>query len=48
VSDDREQRPNWTDEGIGRKARDFVDPPDEDPPDDNVPIEPPDANDESE
>lgn len=45
MSDDWERRPRWNEDEANRKARDFVDPPREDPPDETVPVEPPDQQD---
>jgi len=48
MTDERERHPNWDEEPADfRKARDFVDPPREDPPPE-VPIEPPPDGDEEE
>ena len=48
MTDERDRRPNWDEEPASAgKARDFLDPPREDPPD-NVPIDPPDPTPEDE
>lgn len=48
MTDESDRRPKWDEEVANRKARDFVDPPPEDPPDENVPVDPPDQHDSGE
>jgi hypothetical protein len=42
VSDEHEQRPTGDESWQGREAKDFLKPPDDDPPDQPIPIDPPD------
>jgi hypothetical protein len=42
MTDERERRPNWDEDEPDIKTRDFIAPPREDPPDEKVPIDPPD------
>jgi hypothetical protein len=47
MSDDQSRRPAWDDRSSAGKARDFADPPPDDPPDHDVPMEPPEEADEA-
>ena len=46
MKDEGALRPSWDDQGGAGKARDFAEPPREDPPDDDIPMDPPGQEDE--